>query len=179
VVYIRPGTAADASPVLALFDRAVAWLVTNGRPGQWGTAPFSTRPQTVAQINDVAASGAMRVAEIDVDAPDRQIAGAQIAGAMWLGDHPPYAPVAEGPELYLQGLVVDRVRAGRGIGRALLDYAVAESRQRGVRQLRLDCWAGGDQSLVRYYLRAGFSPAGRFTLANGWPGMLLTRAVPS
>jgi hypothetical protein len=35
-VRIRPGIAADAPLLLALFDEAVAWLVTRGQPGQWG-----------------------------------------------------------------------------------------------------------------------------------------------
>lgn len=172
MIYIRPGTSADAASVLSLYDGAVAWLTATGRAGQWGTVPFSVQPQLVAQVSEAAASGAMRIAQTPGD-PERSP-----AGAMWLDDAPPYAPPPDMPELYLHGLVVDRARSGQGIGRALLDYAVDEARRRGVPRVRLDCWAGGDQALVRYYERAGFTPAGRVTLGNGWPGVFLAREVP-
>lgn len=171
MIYIRPGTSADAASVLPLYDGAVAWLTATGRAGQWGSVPFSVQPQVVAQISGAATSGAMRIAETQVDHERSP------AGAMWLDQAPPYAPRPDQPELYLHGLVVDRTRSGRGIGRALLDYAVDEARQRGASRVRLDCWAGGDQALVRYYQRAGFTPAGQVTLGNGWPAMFLTREV--
>jgi len=169
VVHIRHGTAADVAPVLALYDQAVEWLVANGRPGQWGTRSFSVQPQLVAQISEVTASGTMRIAQVDGNDP---------AGAMWLAEAPSYAPPPDQPELYLHGLVVDRTRSGQGIGRALLDHALGEAERSGARQVRLDCWAGGDQALVRYYQRAGFNVVGQITLGDGWPGMFLTRQVP-
>ena len=60
----------------------------------------------------------------------------------------------------------------------MLDAALEEAAERGVRQLRLDCWVGGDQALVRYYERAGFTVTGRITLSHvrgGWEGAVLTR----
>ena len=35
---IDRGGAADAARLLALFDDAIAWLVSRGQTGQWGTA---------------------------------------------------------------------------------------------------------------------------------------------
>jgi GNAT superfamily N-acetyltransferase len=165
VLYIRPGSVADVPAVVELFDRAVEWLVANGRSGQWGTVPFSRQPHLVAQISAAAASGAMRVADLVSGTP---------SGSMWLAEAPAYAPPADRPELYLQGLVA---RQGHGIGRALLDYAMDEARQRGVAQVRLDCWAGGDQALVRYYESAGFTATTRVTVGSRWPGMILVREV--
>jgi GNAT superfamily N-acetyltransferase len=167
VVHIRQGTVVDVPAVVGLFDRAVEWLVASGRAGQWGTLPFSAQPHLVAQISQAATAGVMRVA-------------GRLAplGVMWLAEAPVYAPPPDRPELYLQGLVVDRAWQGRGIGRALLDHAVEEARRIGAAQVRLDCWAGGDQALVRYYERAGFTPTASVTAGNRWPGMVMTRTVP-
>ena len=42
---IRPGSPADYDALLALFDEAVAWMVARGQEGQWGSRPFSERPE--------------------------------------------------------------------------------------------------------------------------------------
>jgi GNAT superfamily N-acetyltransferase len=170
VVHIRHGILADVPVVVRLFDRAVEWLVANGRAAQWGTVPFSAQPHLVSQIGAAAAADAMRVAESGG-------VSALPVGAVWLAEAPVYAPPAEQPELYLQGLVVDRAQHGHGIGRALLDHAVEEARRLGVAQVRLDCWAGGDQALIRYYEQAGFAPTASVIAGNRWPGMVMTRKV--
>lgn len=172
VVDIRIGTIADAPAVLDLYDTAVAWLVATGRSGQWGTKPFSAQPERAAQIYEVARSGEMRVAEADGKA-DR------LAGAMWLGPAPRYAPPPDRPELYLHGLVVDRTRKGQGVGYALIQYAIHEAAKQHATQLRLDCWGGGDRALVSYYERAGFRIAGETTLWMGWPAVFMARVSAS
>jgi GNAT superfamily N-acetyltransferase len=156
--------------VVRLFDRAVEWLVANGRAAQWGTVPFSVQPHLVAQISEAAASGVMRIAELDATV-------GSVVGAMWLAEAPGYAPPPDRPELYLQGLVVDRAWQGHKIGRRLLDHAVEEARRLGAAQVRLDCWAGGDQALVRYYEQAGFTRTASVTAGNRWPGIVMTRQV--
>jgi GNAT superfamily N-acetyltransferase len=87
-------------------------------------------------------------------------------GAIALGEAPDYAPPAPEPELYIQGFVTDRRYRGQGIGDALLTHARAEAIRSGVHLLRVDCWAGGDQALVRYYERAGFTAAQRITVGD-------------
>ncbi|MGN9847028.1 GNAT family N-acetyltransferase [Nonomuraea sp. H19] len=77
-------------------------------------------------------------------------------------------------------LVVDRCHAEQGVGRILLERAYAEAIERGIGPIRLDCWAGGDQRLIRYYERAGFVRTERFFLPkvlNGWEGQVLVRRV--
>jgi GNAT superfamily N-acetyltransferase len=165
VVDIRTGTVADLPALLGLYDAAVAWLVAAGRPGQWGTVPFSAQPHLVAQFREAIDTGQMRVAEM----------GTELAGAMWLGPAPRYAPPPDRSELYLHGLVVDRARIGEGIGRALIDYAIAESVNQNKERLRLDCWGGGGRALVRYYERAGFRIVEETALGNGWPAVFMVR----
>jgi ribosomal protein S18 acetylase RimI-like enzyme len=161
---VRTGGAADTAAVLGLFDRAVEWLVVHGRTGQWGSEPFSTDGRRIKEAGGWAASGGLRIAEI----------GGVVAGAIVLGVAPPYVQAAREPELYLQAFVTDRALSGRGVGRALLDRAAAEAVARGTPLLRVDCWAGGDGALVRYYERAGFTPTERFTVGD-WHGQVLAR----
>jgi GNAT superfamily N-acetyltransferase len=91
-----------------------------------------------------------------------------------LGEAPAYVLAADAPEVYVLLLVTSRAHAGRGVGAALLDHAHAEAVERGATRLRVDCWAGGDGALVRYYEAAGFMATARFTVGD-WEGQLLER----
>ncbi|WP_206184723.1 GNAT family N-acetyltransferase [Thermoactinospora rubra] len=163
---IREGGPADVPAVLGMFDSAVAWLVARGRTGQWGERPFTGDPRREAQVRQWASGGGMRIAEID----------GTPAGTVTVGEPPSYVAPATRPELYVQALVTDRRFAGRGVGGALLDWALAEARRRGVELLRVDCYAGDDGRLVRYYERWGFEREAPFTVGQ-WPGMVLRRQV--
>lgn len=165
-VRIRTGGPGDAAAVLAMLDDAVRWLVAQRRQGQWGAEPFSATPDRVALVQEWAESGGLWIAETD-GAP---------AGAMVLGPAPSYVPAVSEPELYVQLLVTARSHAGRGIGRVLLGHARTQAAARGAALVRVDCWAGGDGRLVRYYQAAGFTPTGRFTV-EGWPGQVLEQRL--
>lgn len=156
--------------VLAMLDRATEWLVARGRADQWGTAPQSADPRRVAQVTEYADGDGLWIAELD----------GQPAGALAVGAARPYAPPATAPELYVRLLVTDRPHAGRGVGGALLDHARALARQRGVEMLRVDCFAGGDGDLVRYYESQGFTRTETFTVdtpRGPWPGQLLVQRL--
>jgi GNAT superfamily N-acetyltransferase len=163
---IRRGRPDDAEAVLAMLDGAVRWLASTGRSGQWGTEPFSADRDRVAQVRRWAAGGGLRIADTDGEA----------AGAMVLGQAPAYVPAADTPELYVLLLVTSRAHAGRGVGAALLHCARAEAAERGATRLRVDCWAGGDVALVRYYQSAGFTPTARFTVGT-WEGQVLEQPL--
>jgi GNAT superfamily N-acetyltransferase len=165
-VEIRVGSSVDVPVVLALFDEAVEWLVKAGRGDQWGKRPFSTNRQRQAQITVWAAEGRLRLAQL----------GTMVIGSVAVGPAPPYVPQEARPELYVEGLVVAREFAGKGIGRLLLDRAYAEAVDRGAEVLRVDCFAGGDGALVRYYERHGFRPTIPLRVGQ-WPGQLLERVV--
>ncbi|GAA3347766.1 hypothetical protein GCM10020358_63800 [Amorphoplanes nipponensis] len=164
---IRAGGVADVPAVLALLDGAVRWLVAQDRPGQWGTRPLSAEPRQHARISGWAEAGLLHLA---------CLAGRPV-GALAVGEAPGHIPPAPEPELYVNLLVTDHEYAGRGIGGRLLDQARRLARERGVGLLRVDCYAGDDQALVRYYERAGFRRVSPFSvdLADGrsWPGQLL------
>lgn len=159
---LRPGGPADATALLEMFDGAVAWLAERGREGQWGSVPWSHDPLRVERVHGMARHPGLVIAEIDGD----------VAGATILADHPPahIPPVAE-PEVYIDLLITARAHTGRGVGAFLLEHARAETRRRGIGLLRVDCWAGGDGRLVRYYLGQGFTPTETFR-ANDWVGQV-------
>ncbi|TDD37655.1 GNAT family N-acetyltransferase [Actinomadura sp. KC06] len=169
-VRIRTGDLEDVPAVLALYDRAVEWLAGSGRSGQWGTEPWSESPRLIGRVRRYAESGELRVAENE---------GA-VVGAMRLGPAPEFIPSVQEPELFLEALVIDRRCAGLGVGKALLDHARAEAADRGISLLRLRCWAGGDQGLVRYYERAGFVQSGRIRRDGAlgrWEGVILSQRL--
>lgn len=166
---IRAGAPGDVPAALALYDAAVRWLVARGRGAQWGTEPFSTSLVRSGQVTRWAEDGQLWIAET----------GGVTAGAVALTPAaPPYVQPAGEPEIYIHGLVTSRAHTGRGIGRALLDHARAEAADRGIHLVRVDCWAGGDGALIRYYEHAGFTPVSRFTFGT-WEGQVLQARVGS
>ena len=163
---VRHGSPGDASVMLSLFDDAVAWMVTRGMIEQWGAKPFSSDPKRVSAVDGWARGGGLRICERD---------GHPVA-AMVLGCAPAYVPPATEPELYVVALVTSRSPAARGAGRVLLGTAECEARSRGLFLLRVDCFAGNDGALVRYYESAGFERTSSF-LVGAWPGQLLERRL--
>ncbi|MFC4561030.1 GNAT family N-acetyltransferase [Nocardiopsis mangrovi] len=148
-MHIRAGGPEDTGTLLAMFDGAVEWLVANGRRDQWGPEPWSVVPARVERVRSIAAGGGLWIAED----------GGEPAGAMSLidgGIH--YVPPADGPGLYVDLLITARGHTGGGVGARLLNFAREQTRARGIGLLRVDCWAGGDGALIRYYTRQGFTP---------------------
>jgi GNAT superfamily N-acetyltransferase len=100
------------------------------------------------------------------------------AGAAIFADHPPaHIPPVDEPEVYIDLLITAREFTGRGVGAFLLTEARAEARRRGRSLVRVDCWAGGDGALVRYYRGQGFTPTVTFEV-DGWPGQVLEDRLP-
>src|SRR3954468_23491776 len=95
-IHLRTGSVADLDHVMRLMDDAVAWLVTQDRPGQWGTEPLSTRQTSVDRMRSEIESNDLWLAET----------GGQVVGAMSRG-HKPMENVEAGgeTELYLHLLV--------------------------------------------------------------------------
>ncbi|WP_214324975.1 GNAT family N-acetyltransferase [Nonomuraea sediminis] len=163
---IRVAGSSDVAAVLGMFDSAVAWLVAQGRTGQWGSEPFTGNAKRTAQVEAWVGSGGMRIAEVD----------GQAAGCVTVGAPVAYVEPAPEPELYVQGLVTDQRFAGRGVGRTLLEWAGQEARRRGVGLLRVDCYAGDDGKLVTFYESCGFVREAPFTVGT-WPGQVLQRRI--
>jgi GNAT superfamily N-acetyltransferase len=167
---IRHGGRGDVAGVLALLDGATEWLVARGQTEQWGTEPHSTSPRRVANITAFADDDNLWVAET----------GGRVVGAMALGTAPSYIPTAGEPEVYVRLLVTDRASAGQNIGGELLDHARSLAGETSVSLVRVDCFAGGDGALIRYYEKQGFTRSASFGVpVNGseWPGQVLAQRL--
>ena len=168
---VRPGGPGDVTTVLALLDGATRWLVQRGRIGQWGSAPHSDNPDRIAQVRRWAADGQLYLAEH---------AGHSV-GALVVGTAVPYVPPAAEPEVYVNLLVSDRAHTGQRIGARLLRYAEELAAEQGVGLLRVDCYAGDDEALVRWYESQGYTATESFSVQlvdRCWPGQLLERRLP-
>lgn len=170
-IIIRDGGPDDIPAILGMLDSGVEWLVAQGRTGQWGTKPLSQSPRTVESVARYMDEGDVFMAEVD-GVP---------AATLTLTDSPgPYldrlAPAGE-PERYIHWLASDRRFKGHGVGSALLTHAAEVTRQAGVSLLRVDCYAGADGKLVRYYESNGFVRTETYTGNDDWPGQVLARRV--
>ena len=167
---LRRGTPRDVPAVLGLLDDAVAWVGSRGITGQWGTVPFSSLPARVEAARGWADSGGLVLATA-LDEPS----GA-LAAALVLGGAPAYVPSPDRPEVYVVLLVASRHPSARGAGAVLLEHAREVGLDRGVERLRVDCYAGGDQALVRFYEGNGFVRADTFRVGE-WPGQVLVQEL--
>jgi GNAT superfamily N-acetyltransferase len=166
-IVIRSGDSGDTDTLLGFFDEAVEWLVARGSSKQWGTEPWSQVPKRVERVKGMAADPGLRIAVVDGEA-----AGALIVSE----EHDPHVPAVDERELYIRLLITSRRFTGRRVGGRLLEYALDEARRRGIGLVRVDCWAGGDGELQRYYESHGFRPTVRFTV-DAWVGQVLEQRV--
>lgn len=73
---------------------------------------------------------------------------------------------------YVHGLMIDRSHAGRGLGRALLEWSADQARSADAHVLRLDC-AETNPELRRYYRGLGFVEVGRREFDTDWFSVIL------
>ncbi len=165
---VRRAGPGDEAAVLGLFDRAVAWLVSQGLTDQWGSEPWTGQPRREAMAAGWLASDGAWFAETS---------GGDPVGFLGLGPALDHVPPAEVPEVYVRALVTSRAPEARGAGRLLLDHATRQAHEQGVDQVRVDCFAGNDGRLVAFYESCGFTRVGTFTVGETWTGALLTRLV--
>ncbi|SDX72479.1 Acetyltransferase (GNAT) family protein [Amycolatopsis xylanica] len=168
MVTIRKGGPDDFQAVIQFFDDAVVWLTERGSEGQWGSKPWSGIPKRVEWLREMVAGPGVFIAEID----------GEPAGALIVSQQCPdmVTPVDE-PELYIRLLITSRKHTGNDVGGHLIRHSLAEAERLGVGLLRVDCWAGGDGDLVRYYEGQGFTPTFQFD-HQGWIGQVFDRRLP-
>lgn len=178
---IRLAEPADVEPALAMFDGIMEWLVAQGRTAQWGTEPWSRQRQLVQRVEDRVMRGELRVAvepRAGGGAGEEEILGV----VSFSGQCSDYVSAPAEPELFINLLGTSRRAKGRDVGGRLIDEARAEARRRGLRLVRVDCFAGDDGRLRDWYLSQGFEEAEPFTVRRpgrpDWPGMLLQQYLP-
>lgn len=143
---------------MALFDANVMWLTERGRTAQWGSEPWSDKPDRVSFVRNMLDQGAATIAEI----------GGEVVGVSIVADHPmPYVPPLEEPERYLLLLMSSPAHRGEKIGHQLIELAREKTLDDGIDLLRVDCWAGGDRRLAAYYASEGFIPIEEIEVREG------------
>jgi ribosomal protein S18 acetylase RimI-like enzyme len=140
----------DLDAAAEILDEAAHWLASRGLPG-WAPEGFRT-PQTVERRALVAA---FEAGELYLGWQN----GSAVATVSLLSEDRLYWPQAPPDASYVHRLAVRRNAVGRGIGRAVLDWAEKEALNRGRTCLRLDCVAS-DAAIRAYYERAGFRHRG-------------------
>ncbi|MGW2961633.1 GNAT family N-acetyltransferase [Streptomyces sp. NPDC001220] len=170
-ITIREGGPDDIPAILGMLDSCVEWLVGQGRTEQWGTTPLSENQKTVESVGQYMDKGVTYIAEAD-GVPAATLTVTDAPGA-YLAHLPPPGE----PERYIHWLASDRRFKGHGVGSALLAHAAEETRRAGVSLLRVDCYAGADGKLVRYYEGNGFVRTETYTAMRDWPGQVLARRL--
>lgn len=170
---IMPAQRKDLPEILALFDEAVAWLVSRDIVDQWGTAPFSEQQSRWAQFQRWIDWGAMFVARQHNGHENR------LVGTLAVGDEAPWylSRYHEFPSsaFYLEAFTTSRSVKGHGIGRTLLQWAERYTLQAGKSELWLDCWAD-NPALCNYYQKAGFVPGELFYVGD-WRGQFFDKQL--
>lgn len=156
---LQPAVAGDAAAVVRLRDAAASWLLGRGI-AQW--QPGEARVERAAARADAGELFVVR---------DR---GEVVAAVVIVPSDPQVWGSRPGTAGYLHTLVIDRRRAGQGLGRRVLTLAEAHIAATGATYARLDALAGND-ALTAYYRTAGYTEVGRHTFApaTSWPPVLL------
>ena len=142
---VRLARAEDLETVVSLLEEATLWVGGLGHE-QW---PFPYPRTEVA--------GAIDREEIHLAEVDGEVVGTITVlddDPVYWGERPPDAH-------YVHKLAVRRAVAGRGIGRAIVEWADARAASAGRTFLRLDCLRD-DPGIRAYYERLGFQHRGDF-----------------
>lgn len=124
-ITIRPATAADVAIVDRMIREAAAWV------DALGVVMWEDGELDADRIRIEVTSGMFFLAMID-----GQVAGAirfQLEDQLFWPDRP------EGEAAFVHRLVGRRAFKGRGVAKALLEWAVGHARAQGRGRLRLDC----------------------------------------
>ncbi|MDR2255936.1 MAG: GNAT family N-acetyltransferase [Arthrobacter sp.] len=167
VISLRRATPDDVPAVLGLFDEAIAWFLSIGNKGQWGTEPWSPQERQQRRVTEMLALPGAWVAVNEHDS---------VLGALVVGEAGEEVPAATEPELYVRVLIGSRRPEAKGVGRRLMAHADRLAAQAGLEYLRVDCYAGGTGKLVEFYESCGYERLVTFEV-EGWPGQVLGRRL--
>ncbi|MFE9687447.1 GNAT family N-acetyltransferase [Streptomyces sp. NPDC006285] len=162
----------DLADILQICDETVAWLVSNGRPRQWGSRPWSERPAQVERIATLIKDKNTWVAR----------SGTQVIGVIAATDSAPddVSP-APGKEKFIRLFATDRSTRGSGVGKDLLLHLESESARAQATCIRVLCYTGAGNGLRRYYENFGFTEIEPYSIGKDgiptWFGALMQRTI--
>lgn len=162
-VAVERAVVADAARVFELREAAARWMQRRGIE-QWDPGEVSLK-RLVTEVSRgewfVVRESFQVIAAVRLLEEDEELWGPQ-----------------QVPARYLHGLMIDRARAGQGLGLAVLAWAEAQTRASGREVLRLDSVVS-NVALRGYYNRAGFTEVGLRSFDNpAWrPAVLLEKRL--
>ncbi|KAH0598460.1 hypothetical protein MHUMG1_03758 [Metarhizium humberi] len=191
--HIRPAHTAgdDAQFIMAAFDSTIPYLRSIGAARMWGEKPFSEmdgfEQETVESVHkSEREDDPLNILIAEVEQGQRP--PTRVGLAMMREDSLP-AHITEREEMkpeadqakqfiFLEVLISDyrTTPLHKGAGAALIEAAKRRGREKNKDALYVDCWAGNDGKLNRYYEGRGFERVGDFSFARAsgelWPGTL-------
>ncbi len=151
----RDGTAADLPAIDAVFRRSFADTFAHLYEPEDLAAFFAGFTLEAWAAEMAGADYAFRLAEHD----------GELVGFCKLG--PPSVPVEScAQRIELRQIYIDKAWHGRGIAKALMDWAIAEAKARGVHELYLTVYVDNLRA-QRVYERYGFEAVGRYDFMVG------------
>jgi GNAT superfamily N-acetyltransferase len=165
---IRAATTADVQRLLDLYESTQRWLIEQGTD-QWAN---NTREKMHPRLMRSIEQGECYVAEDDTGLVGMVTVDEYADPEFWQPEDQPT------DALYVHRMVVDRAKAGRKTGAALLDWAAKVAASKGRRWLRLDAWRT-NTALHGYYRSQGFTPVRVVELPHRGSGALFQRCVDS
>jgi ribosomal protein S18 acetylase RimI-like enzyme len=152
----RTAAPTDAAAIAVLFKRVFCEVFGHTYPPADLAAFLADHDETAFAAELADTDHAFRLAE----------SGGALLGFVKLG--PPALPVdtAGRPSLELRQLYLLPEARGAGIAQALMEWALAESRARGARDLFLTVWIDNHRAR-RFYERYGFTEVGSYPFMVG------------
>ena len=154
---IRPGTPEDLDVLEALYGEACDHMAATVNYCGWKRDVYPARQDAEAGIKE----GTLFLAEADGEAAGSFLLSprqeAAYTGGKWQAD------LAERDVLTIYTFTVHPRWRGRGVGRAMLEFASRYAAEQGAKALRLDVYEG-NLPAIRLYESAGFRYAGTVSL---------------
>jgi GNAT superfamily N-acetyltransferase len=155
---IEPAQADEMVDYVAFAEAAQSMLRARGL-AQWVPAAHSEYRSTI----EAQQAGGSLFGVYDGSTPVAFFVATTARSSWW--------PPDDVAALYLSGIVVGRAARGRGVGRAIVAWAIARAEALDVSAVRLDCHRGSHW-LCRYYEGLGFVLRGYVEQHPGYEGCL-------
>ncbi|KAJ9477939.1 hypothetical protein PHBOTO_001488 [Pseudozyma hubeiensis] len=198
----------DVEFILRAYDSTLPYLSAIGSEEQWGTKPFSSRPDTVAKYTtmiDIGYRHHSNFLQTGLEHPEqsgvflcevknRQQLWTRKAALQCASTFPDYVPERLADQatrqaknyVYLNSIITDR-RAGpleKRALEALYIFGLVWAQQFDKTMVYGDVWAGNGGSLLKYYRDLGGSVIGTFEVQDKhgpgmpWTGYLVRKDLP-
>jgi ribosomal protein S18 acetylase RimI-like enzyme len=144
-LYLRPARPEDVDTIFRWRRETAEWLAREKGTDQWST------PYPREKVERWVERGETYMGSLEPDGEPIATITVTTEGdpALWTPEE-----LAE-PAYYINKVNVVREHAGKGIGKALIEWGIAQATEAGVPVVRIDVWTT-NRELQEYYERMGF-----------------------